>query len=242
VTARIREINRTLPPGIRAYPPVAMRDVEVFCFVLGGEPDLWLDGQLCKLVEGQGLPLNAGTGIAHTILNNATRDVRLFVMSEAFRHASQAHHPLDRDANVNRGKTGKHWQTAPLRKLGPHDGLTDAMRGTQAQFRRKKKAALVSHWRDLLEPKPAMYDGSNEPQGISAKFGKRAGFSRIGVHVEILKPGRRSSWPHAERDEVKQASGQTSIPVLVDGDVVLDDDDDIIPYLDRKFGAKSTIQ
>ena len=42
---------------------------------------------------------------------------------------------------------------------------------------------------------------------------------------------------HAQRDEVKRASGQTSIPVLVDGDVVLDDDDDIIPYLDKKYGT-----
>jgi glutathione S-transferase len=32
-------------------------------------------------------------------------------------------------------------------------------------------------------------------------------------------------------------SGQTSIPVLVDGDVVLDDDDLIIPYLEKKYGA-----
>ncbi|BDE04888.1 hypothetical protein WPS_01640 [Vulcanimicrobium alpinum] len=44
-------------------------------------------------------------------------------------------------------------------------------------------------------------------------------------------------YSHAERHEVKAASGQTSIPVLVDGDVVLDDDDDIIPYLERKYGA-----
>ena len=43
---------------------------------------------------------------------------------------------------------------------------------------------------------------------------------------------------HAERDEVKAASGQTSIPVLVDGDVVLDDDDTIIPYLEKKYGAR----
>jgi glutaredoxin len=42
---------------------------------------------------------------------------------------------------------------------------------------------------------------------------------------------------HAERDEVKAVSNQTSIPVLVDGDVVLDDDDDIIPYLEKKYGA-----
>jgi glutaredoxin len=42
---------------------------------------------------------------------------------------------------------------------------------------------------------------------------------------------------HAQRDEVKKVSGQTSIPVLVDGEVVLDDDDDIIPYLDKTYGA-----
>jgi glutathione S-transferase len=42
---------------------------------------------------------------------------------------------------------------------------------------------------------------------------------------------------HAERAEVKAVSNQTSIPVLVDGDVVLDDDDDILPYLEKKYGA-----
>ncbi len=44
---------------------------------------------------------------------------------------------------------------------------------------------------------------------------------------------------HAQRDEVRRVSGQTSIPVLVDGDVVLDDDDDIIPYLDRTYGSQA---
>ena len=44
---------------------------------------------------------------------------------------------------------------------------------------------------------------------------------------------------HAERSEVKAVSNQTSIPVLVDGDVVLDDDDDIIPYLKKKFGERT---
>ncbi|GAC1306341.1 MAG: glutathione S-transferase N-terminal domain-containing protein [Vulcanimicrobiaceae bacterium] len=43
---------------------------------------------------------------------------------------------------------------------------------------------------------------------------------------------------HAARDEVKAVSGQTGIPVMVDGDVVLDDDDDIIPYLEKTYGAK----
>lgn len=57
--------------------------------------------------------------------------------------------------------------------------------------------------------------------------------------TELLLDYRNVNVPrvHGERSEVQDASGQTSIPVLVDGDVVLADDDDIIPYLDSKFGA-----
>ncbi|GAC1614429.1 MAG: glutathione S-transferase N-terminal domain-containing protein [Vulcanimicrobiaceae bacterium] len=43
---------------------------------------------------------------------------------------------------------------------------------------------------------------------------------------------------HGSRDVVKQVSGQTGIPVLVDGDTVLDDDDAIVPYLEKKYGKK----
>jgi glutathione S-transferase len=41
--------------------------------------------------------------------------------------------------------------------------------------------------------------------------------------------------PHSERGIVQEVSGQTSIPVMVDGDVILTDDDDIVPYLERKY-------
>jgi glutaredoxin 3 len=57
--------------------------------------------------------------------------------------------------------------------------------------------------------------------------------------TELLLDYRTVNVPrlHHERDAVVSASGQTSIPVLVDGQVVLDDDDDIIPYLERTYGA-----
>ncbi len=41
----------------------------------------------------------------------------------------------------------------------------------------------------------------------------------------------------AERDEVQKVSGQRGIPVLVDGDTMLDDDDTIIPYLEKTYAA-----
>jgi len=59
--------------------------------------------------------------------------------------------------------------------------------------------------------------------------------------TELLLDYRTINVPrvHADRHEVVAASGQTSIPALVDGSVVLDDDDDIVPYLERTYGAVS---
>ncbi|MBV9102632.1 MAG: glutaredoxin [Candidatus Eremiobacteraeota bacterium] len=60
----------------------------------------------------------------------------------------------------------------------------------------------------------------------------RAKMTDLLLDYRIVNVARR----HDLREEVRRVSGQTSIPVLVDGDVVLDDDDDIIPYLDREYG------
>jgi glutathione S-transferase len=38
------------------------------------------------------------------------------------------------------------------------------------------------------------------------------------------------------RKEVMEVSGQPSVPVLVDGDVVLSDEDEIVAYLDKTYG------
>ena len=40
---------------------------------------------------------------------------------------------------------------------------------------------------------------------------------------------------HSKRSKVLEVSGQTSVPVFVDGDMVLDDDDTIIPYLEEHY-------
>tara|TARA_B100000315_G_C14016785_1_gene337016 strand:+ start:269 stop:502 length:234 start_codon:yes stop_codon:yes gene_type:complete len=38
-----------------------------------------------------------------------------------------------------------------------------------------------------------------------------------------------------DRTEVIEISGQTDVPVLVDGDKIIDDDDNIIPYLEENY-------
>jgi uncharacterized cupin superfamily protein len=209
--SHLRAAHIRLPPGVRSHPPIASRDEDVFFFVLEGAPDLWADGDLYALKEGDGISFPARTGIAHSILNNTPNDVRLFVVAEAMRYLSKFAHPVDAAAGENLQKMGKLWTDAPARKLGPHDGQTDANRKSPSPQRKKKRPDFVANWRDILEKKASTYPNSTELQGIDAKFGRRARFSRIGVHVELLKPGRRTSWPHAERDEeefVYVVSGQ----------------------------------
>ena len=49
-------------------------------------------------------------------------------------------------------------------------------------------------------------------------------------------------WPHFLRKEVQKVSGQTSVPVMVDGEVVLSDEYEIIDYLKTTYSSKSPIK
>ena len=46
-------------------------------------------------------------------------------------------------------------------------------------------------------------------------------------------------WPHHERTEVYETSGQHMVPVLVDGDLVLSDEYEIIDYLKKTYPVES---
>jgi glutaredoxin 3 len=61
----------------------------------------------------------------------------------------------------------------------------------------------------------------------------REKLGQLGLAYELIEVPVR----HSLRKEVLEVSGQTSVPVLVDGDMVLDDDDVIIPYLERTYGS-----
>lgn len=203
--SRLKILHLRLPPGARSNVPGAYRDEEEFFFVLKGAPDLWLDGHVYPLNEGDGIAFNDRTGIAHTLINNTDSDVHLFVFGEATRAGSQFFAPLERDAQSNAflKNLGKLWENPPKRELGPHDALSDHARGGAPAkgSRKSKRPEFVTHWRDILQTEFARYPDTQENQGLDALFGRRARFSRIGVHAESIGPGRRTSYPHAERDE-----------------------------------------
>jgi uncharacterized cupin superfamily protein len=117
-----------LPPGRRTSWPHAERDEEEFVYVIEGAPDAWIDGVLYRLEPGDAVGFPAGTGIAHTFINNTQQDVCLLVGGERSRPDSACHYPLHSRRNAEIGAL--HWSDAPTHLAGDHDGLPDALRAS----------------------------------------------------------------------------------------------------------------
>lgn len=118
--------HERLPPGRRVSWPHAEADEEEFVYVIEGHPDLWVDGRVRRLNPGEGVGFPAGTGLAHTVINNTESDVRLLVVGEASRYRSRIDYPLHPARNAEIGT--RHWTDAPRHALGPHDGKPDKPR------------------------------------------------------------------------------------------------------------------
>jgi uncharacterized cupin superfamily protein len=118
--------HERLPPGRRLSWPHAEADEEEFVYVIEGAPDLWLDGYVKRLQPGDGVGFPAGTGVAHTFINNTKSDVRLIVIGEANRTRSRIDYPLHPDRNAGIG--ARHWKDKPERQLGPHKGVPDGLK------------------------------------------------------------------------------------------------------------------
>jgi uncharacterized cupin superfamily protein len=59
----------------------------------------------------------------------------------------------------------------------------------------------IVHFSEIQEPDDSTYPNSRELLSIGSPFGRHFGFKRLGIHHELLKPGRRTCWPHAEKTE-----------------------------------------
>jgi uncharacterized cupin superfamily protein len=108
-----------LPPGTRTSYPHAESVEEEFVFVIEGHPDAWIDGVLHRLKPGDSVAFPAGTGIAHSFLNNTESEVRLMVIGEKRQAENRTSYPL----NAEFQKTNPYaWRNPPQRPLGAHDG------------------------------------------------------------------------------------------------------------------------
>lgn len=116
-----------LPPGTRSSWPHAEENEEEFVYVIEGEVDAWIDGDLHRMGPGDLAAFPAGTGVSHCFINNGEREVLLLVGGEAPKPGSRIFYPLNPSRRDDM-KPGDWWQDVPQRPLGPHDGLPDALR------------------------------------------------------------------------------------------------------------------
>jgi len=119
-----------LPPGRRSSWPHAESDEEEFVYVIEGEVDAWIDGELHRMTAGDLAAFPAGTGISHCFINNTASEALLLVGGEAAKPNNRIVYPLNpsRRADLN---AADWWHDAPSREIGRHDGLPDQLRGTK---------------------------------------------------------------------------------------------------------------
>jgi uncharacterized cupin superfamily protein len=118
-----------LPPGHRTSYPHAEQNEEEFVYVLEGEVEAWIDGELYPMQAGELAAFPAGTGISHTFLNNSERDALLLVGGESGRRDSKIYYPLNPE---RRGQLAwsQWWDDVPKRVMGSHDGRPTKARGS----------------------------------------------------------------------------------------------------------------
>ena len=109
-----------VPPGRRTSYPHAESTEEELVYVLEGEIDAWIDGELHRMTRGDLAAFPAGTGICHSFLNNGERDALLLVGGER-KADNRIYYPLNPERKPQ-VPPGEWWDDIPLGPQGPHDG------------------------------------------------------------------------------------------------------------------------
>ena len=116
-----------LPPGTRSSWPHAEEDEEEFVYVIEGEVDAWIDGNIYKMRAGDIAAFPAGTGICHCFINNTAVEALLLVGGDAARPGSRIYYPVNPSRQQDM-PSQYWWSNVPKRELGPHDGVPNAQR------------------------------------------------------------------------------------------------------------------
>jgi uncharacterized cupin superfamily protein len=66
---------------------------------------------------------------------------------------------------------------------------------------KSKRPEFIRGEKEIERPRRSRYPGSGDQWGSGSSFSEAVGLTRIGIHHEILPPGHRTSFPHAESAE-----------------------------------------
>jgi len=110
-----------LEPGHRLSYPHAEEKEEEFVYVIDGEVDAWVDGELHRMTARDLAAFPSGTGICHTFINNSDRTATLLAGGERTKSSNRIYYPLNHERRADM-PWSHWWDDIPLREQGPHDG------------------------------------------------------------------------------------------------------------------------
>ncbi|MGH7923278.1 MAG: cupin domain-containing protein [Candidatus Binatus sp.] len=116
-----------LSPGERSSWPHAEEKEEEFVYVLEGQVDAWIDGNIYPMRPGDFAAFPAGTGICHCFINNSKDEALLLVGGEASKPDNRIYYPLHPGRRDDL-PASEWWDDIPKHPQGPHDGMPDALR------------------------------------------------------------------------------------------------------------------
>lgn len=192
---RIAVHHIVLPPGCRTSSPHAESLEEEFVFVLKGKPHLWLNGYIHELDEHFAVGFPAGTGIAHTFINNTDQDIYLIVAGDRSKKENLCSFPINPELKES---CKIWWNNPPIHPLGPHNGLP----GPVKEFERAKEPSpYILNCKAQGRRKLFHYPGDSETFGEGIRITDHIGLKNLGICYEYLPPGARSAYPHAHTHE-----------------------------------------
>jgi len=184
-----------IPAGFRSSYPHAESEEEEFVYVIKGQVDLWMNGYIYNLLEGHAVGFPAGTGVAHSFINNSSSEVKLLVVGEKTKSNNFCSFPINPEL---KSKSPIWWENPPLQKLGPHNGKPGLVTPSD---KTSQTSSLITYCPENMGGRPFHYPGNNETFGEGFRLTDSLNLKALGIWYEILPPGRRSSFPHAHTHE-----------------------------------------
>lgn len=106
----------------------------------------------------------------------------------------------------------------------------------------KKRHPLIKNWKELKPRKPFSYNGSKETHSVGVRLSDFLGLERLGIWHETLKPGNRTSWPHAHKLEEEFVFVLEGTPeAWIDGEIYKLKAGDAIGFPPKKGHAHTII-
>lgn len=188
-----------LPPNQRSSTPHAESLEEEFVYIVSGRPHVWINGYIYQLEPNMAVGFPAGTGIAHTFINNTQDDVEMIVLGERSKKENKYIYPINPELFEEHKNAW--WTDCPKQEIGPHQ----AKPGYINHQKDWRELAFIKSIHELERKKGFSYPGDNETFSQGVRLTDHLGMKAVGVWHEVMKSGKRSSWPHAHKLEEELA-------------------------------------